>query len=137
MDVLTKEQRQKNMRAIRHKGSEIEILLAKAMWAKGLRYRKNDNSVFGKPDFTFKKHKIAVFCDSEYFHGKNWETQRNLIKTNTEFWQRKIESNIKRDLVVNDTLTKNGWQVIRLWGDEIKKNLDFCVLMIEKTIGER
>jgi DNA mismatch endonuclease (patch repair protein) len=85
MDVLTKEQRHKNMKAIKSKGTKIEELLGKALWKRGYRYRKNDNHVFGKPDLTFKKYKIAIFCDSEYFHGKNWNTQKNRIKTNTEF----------------------------------------------------
>lgn len=71
MDKLTKEQRIKNMKAVKSKGSKIEIMLAKAMWGKGYRYRKNDKSVFGKPDFTLKKYKIAIFCDSEFWHGKD------------------------------------------------------------------
>jgi len=136
MDVLTKEQRQKNMKAIKSKGSKIEQLLGKALWRRGYRYRKNDNHVFGKPDFTFKKYKIAIFCDSEYFHGKNWDSQKSRIKTNTEFWQKKIEKNIERDIIVNQTLQKQGWKVIRFWGEEIKKNLDLCILRIEQSIGD-
>ncbi len=134
MDKLTPEQRRKNMRAIKSKGSKIEKLLGKALWAKGYRYRKNNKNVFGKPDFTFKKYKIAIFCDSEYFHGKDWKIQKHRIKTNTEFWHKKIESNIKRDKFVNETLLKEGWQVFRFWGEDIKKNLDRCVLKIEKAI---
>ena len=137
MDVLTKEQRQKNMKAIKSKGIKIEELLGKALWSKGFRYRKNNSKVFGKPDFTIKKHKIAIFCDSEYFHGKNWETQKHRIKTNTEFWFKKIERNIERDKLVNETLNRNGWQVIRFWGEEIKKNPDLCVLKLEQFIGDK
>jgi DNA mismatch endonuclease (patch repair protein) len=137
MDVLTKEQRRKNMKAIKSKGTKIEELLGKALWSKGLRYRKNNKGVFGKPDFTFKKYKIAIFCDSEYFHGKDWETQKLRIKTNTEFWHKKIEGNIERDKLVNDTLLKIGWQVFRFWGEEIKKNLDLCVSKIEQAIEDR
>lgn len=137
MDVLTKEQRRKNMKAIKSKGTKIEELLGKALWSKGLRYRKNNKDVFGKPDFTFKKYKIAVFCDSEYFHGKDWETQKHRIKTNTEFWHKKIEGNIERDKLVNETLLKNGWQVFRFWGEEIKKNRDLCVLKIEQAIDDK
>src|SRR5690606_24511903 len=73
MANLSKEQRRKNMQAVKSKGSKIETLLGKEMWKKGLRYRRNDKTVFGKPDFTFKKYKIAVFCDSEFWHGKDWE----------------------------------------------------------------
>jgi len=137
MDVLTKEQRRKNMQAIKNKNTKIEQLLAKALWAKGLRYRKNNKNVFGKPDFTFKKYKIAIFCDSEYFHGKDWETQKHRIKTNTEFWHKKIEKNIERDKIVNETLLKNGWKVIRFWGEDIKKNLEICLVQIETEIDKR
>lgn len=126
MDVLTPEQRTKNMKAIKGKNTKMEVFLAKALWSKGIRYRKNDGTVFGKPDFTIKKYKIAIFVDSEYFHGKDWEVAKNRIKTNTVFWQNKIEANIERDKLVNKTLLEDGWKVIRFWGDDIKNKLDFC-----------
>jgi DNA mismatch endonuclease Vsr len=131
MDNHTKEQRSRNMQAIKSQNTKIEIILAKAMWSRGLRYRKNDKSVFGKPDFTFKKHKIAIFCDSEFFHGKHWNVKKQIIKTNTEFWHEKISSNIKRDKLVNSTLRAEGWKVIRFWGNDIKKNAELCVNQIE------
>lgn len=137
MDVLTKDQRRKNMQAIKSRNTSIEELLAKALWAKGYRYRRNNRKVLGKPDFTFCRYKIAIFCDSEYFHGKDWETQKHKIKTNTAFWQKKIEGNIERDRIVNETLLNNGWQVIRLWGGDIKKNLDLCLEKIESAIDIR
>jgi DNA mismatch endonuclease Vsr len=77
MDKLTPEQRRKNMQAVKSKGSKIETLLAKELWKKGYRYRKNDKTVYGKPDLTFKKYKIAVFVDSEFWHGKNWKERKN------------------------------------------------------------
>lgn len=134
MDVLTKEQRRRNMQAIKNKGTKDEVLLAKALWHRGHRYRKNDKTVFGKPDLTFKKYKIAVFVDSEYFHGENWETERYRIRTNRSFWWRKIEGNIRRDKQVNAALIKNGWTVLRFWSREIRKNLTNCVLLVEKEI---
>ena len=76
MDVHSPEQRSKNMAAIKSKATKAEVMLGKAMWKEGLRYRKNDKTVFGKPDFTFKKKKIAIFVDSEFFHGK-WIYQLN------------------------------------------------------------
>lgn len=90
MDCHNKEQRSKNMRAIKSAGTKDEIRLAKALWKLGYRYRKNNKTVFGKPDITFKKFKIAIFIDSEFFHGKNWETEKNRIKTNVEFWKKKL-----------------------------------------------
>jgi len=134
MDVLTPEQRKRNMRAIKNKNTKIEELLAKALREQGLRYRRDNSEIFGKPDFTFRKLKIAIFCDSEYFHGKDWEVNKHRIKTNTEFWHNKIEGNISRDKLVNEVLLKDGWKVIRFWGDEIKKKLDFCIQTINKEV---
>lgn len=134
MDVLTKEQRRKNMQAIKNTGTKIEVLLAKALWSNGYRYRRNNSKVFGKPDFVFSKQKIAIFCDSEFFHGKDWETAKDRIKTNREFWQKKIEGNIRRDQEVNKRLTEENWTVLRFWGEEIKKNIELCVLKISESI---
>lgn len=125
------------MKAIKSKGTKIEELLGKALWSRGLRYRRNNKGIYGNPDFTFKKYKIAIFCDSEYFHGKDWENKKHRIKTNTEFWHKKIERNIERDKLVNENLLKNDWQVIRFWGEDIKKNLDICVSKIEQAIEGR
>lgn len=136
MDKLTKEQRRKNMQAVKSKGSKIETMLAKAMWEKGLRYRKNDKTVIGKPDFTFKRYKIAIFCDSEFWHGKNWAKKKNDHKSNIEFWYQKIERNMQRDKEVNENLVNEGWQVIRFWGKDIEKDLVNCMVKIEDKIDE-
>ena len=137
MDVLTPEQRTKNMRAIRSKDTKMELLLAKSLWAKGVRYRKNDKSVFGKPDLTITKFKIAIFVDSEYFHGKDWETDKYKIKSNREFWWKKIEENQKRDQIVNSFLVDKEWKVLRFWSKEIRKNLNLCTNEIIAVINER
>ncbi|MCX6323816.1 MAG: very short patch repair endonuclease [Sphingobacteriales bacterium] len=136
MDKLTVEQRRKNMQAVRASGSKIETALAKALFAQGLRYRKNDRTVFGKPDLTFKKYKLAVFVDSEFWHGKDWETRKFDHKSNQEFWLTKIERNIERDNEVNEKLIAEGWKVLRFWGKDITKNLDNCINKIQKTINE-
>jgi len=104
------------MQAIKSKETKIEIRLAKALWANGHRYRKNDKTVFGKPDLTFKKYKLAVFVDSEYWHGKNWGKEKFRIKTNRKFCWSKIESNIKRDKAVNKELKGLGWKILRFLG---------------------
>lgn len=134
MDKLTKEQRRKNMQAVKSKGSKIEKALASALWSRGFRYRKNDKTVFGKPDFTFKKLKLAIFVDSEFWHGKDWDIKKEEHKSNREFWINKIERNIARDVEVNEELTKQGWVVLRFWGKEIIKNLASCVEKIESVI---
>jgi DNA mismatch endonuclease (patch repair protein) len=134
MEKISKEKRSKIMRAIRSTNTKAEIRVAKALWHLGYRYRKNNKSVFGTPDLTFKKHKIAIFVDSEFFHGKDWETQRDRVKTNTEFWQKKIERNIQRDIEVNERLKSEGWKVIRFWSEAVEKNLDWCISEIQKEI---
>lgn len=136
MDVLTPEQRTKNMKAIKSKNTKMEVKLAKELWSRGYRFRRNSKFVFGKPDFSLKKYMLAVFVDSEYFHGKNWETEKHRIKTNREFWWQKIEGNMKRDQKVNEQLKSSGWKVLRFWTEDVKKNCDFCLLTIEQEIQE-
>src|SRR6056297_76653 len=96
-DHLTKEQRKRNMKAVKSKDSKIEVKLRKALWREGLRYRKHYSKIPGKPDIVFIGKKVAVFCDSEFWHGKNWEERKNDFKSNKEFWINKIERNIQRD----------------------------------------
>lgn len=135
-DVLTPAQRRKNMQNIKSKDTKIEIILRKALWSKGIRYRKNYDKVPGRPDIVITKYKIAIFCDSEFFHGKDWESQKKrLIKgDNGEFWINKISKNRERDTEINKKLFADGWKVIRFWGTEIKKNTDECVRVIEEAI---
>ncbi len=136
MDKLTKEQRRKNMQAVKSKGSKIETALAKELWASGYRYRKNNKSIYGKPDLTFAKYKIAIFVDGEFWHGKDWELKKNEHKSNQDFWFTKIERNIERDKEVNKKLLSEGWKVLRFWGKEIEKNLRTCKEKIVDTINE-
>lgn len=125
------------MQAVKSHGSKIELALAKELWKRGHRYRKNDKTVYGKPDLTFKKIKLAIFVDSEFWHGKNWETRKHDHKSNKEFWHTKIERNINRDNEVNQHLTKTGWKVLRFWGNQVTKNLLLCISEIEQEIQAR
>jgi len=136
MDFLTPEQRSKLMSAIRSKNTKDEVRLAKALWHIGLRYRKNNKKVFGCPDLTFRNLKIAIFVDGEFFHGKDWETRRK-PKTNSEYWIKKIERNIQRDIEVNHYLESHNWKVLRFWSNDIKKNLGSCISEILNTINFR
>ena len=135
-DVLTKEQRSKNMKNIKSSDTKIEIMLRKALWNKGCRYRKNVKSLPGKPDIVITKYKIAVFCDGEFFHGKDWELLREKLKTsnNGEFWIKKISRNIEHDDEVDKELTYMGYTVLRFWGKDIKQHIDDCVQAIEEAL---
>lgn len=128
----TKEQISYNMQQVKNKDSKIEVLLRKELWSRGLRYRKNVNRIFGKPDIVFIGKKIAVFCDSEFWHGYNWEERKKDFKSHQEFWIPKIERNMERDAEVTAKLESEGWTVIRFWGNEIKKNASACADIIQK-----
>ena len=134
VDPLSKEQRRKNMQAIKSKDTSIEKILRHALWEQGIRYQKNYKMLFGKPDIVITKCKIAVFCDSEFWHGYNWEEKKAKITVNRQFWIDKIEKNIMRDEKVNKTLTDQGWNILRFWGKEIKKNPTHCVEIIMAEI---
>lgn len=136
-DDLTPEQRRKNMQAIRCKDTSIEVMLRKALWAKGVRYRKNYKKLIGKPDIAITKYKIAVFCDSEYWHGYDWENRNQQIKSHRDYWIPKIERNMARDREVTTTLEKEGWLVLRFWERQIKKELSECVNTVLHAVEER
>lgn len=124
----------KTAKKIKSKNSKMEQTLGKAMWASGLRYRKHCKDVFGKPDFCFKSRKIAVFCDSEFWHGKNY-LEGEGFKTNKKFWEIKIKRNIERDREVNENLKKSGWTVIRFWGKAIEKHTEDCTRIVLEKIN--
>jgi len=117
------------MSRVKSKDTIIEVLLRKALWKKGLRYRKNDHSVFGSPDIVFKGKKIAIFCDSEFWHGKLYEKGK-IPTNNQEYWIKKFKKNIARDIEVNKQLNASGWTVLRFWETDIKKDLDSIVQTI-------
>lgn len=135
--VLTKEQRYKNMLANKSKGTKIETLFAKLLWNAGVRYRKNDKSVFGTPDFVIKGLKIAIFCDGEFWHGRNWAERKHDHKSNCEYWYAKIERNIERDKEVNKELRKQGWTVFRFWETEIAGESDKCLNIVLNDMNEK
>lgn len=130
----TKEQIHFNMKQVKNKDSEIELKLRKELWNRGLRYRKNVGKIYGKPDIVFLRKKIAVFVDSEFWHGYDWDNRKNDFKSNQDFWIPKIERNIKRDFEVTSKLESEGWQVIRFWGKEIKNNISICADKVEMAV---
>jgi DNA mismatch endonuclease (patch repair protein) len=136
MDNLTAAQRHKTMSHIKSKDTSVEILLRKALWHVGIRYRKNLKTLPGKPDIAITKYKIAIFCDGELWHGKNWDKRKKTIKSNRDYWVGKIERNIARDNENERKLKNANWVVIRFWGEDIKKNLDMCVNEIKEIISE-
>ena len=137
MGKKTPEQISYNMKQVKSKDSNIEQLLRKELWSRGIRYRKNVRKIFGNPDITFIGLKIAVFCDSEFWHGYDWVKRKNDFKSNRDFWIPKIERNMERDKEVNEHLKRDGWIVLRFWGNEIEKNAQSCADIIEAAIKGR
>lgn len=139
MDRLTPEQRHKNMSNIRAKDTDIELILRKALWHRGFRYRKNYKALPGTPDIAITKHRIAIFCDSEFFHGRVWEKLKLRLEngSNSVYWIKKITRNMERDRENEQALRSRDWTVLRFWGEDIKKHTNDCVRVVEEAVFER
>ena len=131
--------RSDTMRKIKSSDTSIELRLRKALWHKGYRYRKNYKKLPGSPDIVLTKQKIAIFCDSEFFHGKDWEVLKGRLEqgNNAEYWIKKIERNRNRDMENDKKLLYLGWTVIHFWGKEIMKRTDECITVIEDAIWDK
>jgi len=115
------------MAKIKAQDTKPELKLRKALWNLGFRYRKNVKKLPGTPDIVFRKAKLVLFVDGEFWHGFDWEQKKLKIKTNRDFWIPKIERNMQRDAENNNSLSEKGWKVMRFWEKEIKSNLEGCI----------
>ena len=128
--MKTKAQISYNLSQVKSDGTTIEKTLGAALWAAGVRYRKQYKSVPGRPDFAVVARKVAIFCDSSFWHGRDWANAAHAFKSNQAFWITKIEGNIRRDKIVNLQLKGMGWKVARFWDDEIIGSADKCVAAV-------
>lgn len=133
----TTEQRSKIMQRIKSVDTKPEIFFRKALRSKGVKYRKNNRKLPGKPDIAISKYKVAVFIDGEFWHGYRWEAKKKKIKANRSYWIPKIEKNIARDKKYTAELRKAGWTVIRFWDFEIKKKSEKCLNKVMKALYKR
>ena len=127
----------RQMAKIRSKNTKPELLLRKALYANGIRFRMNVKTLIGTPDIVIRKYKMAVFVDGEFWHGQDWENRKMKLKTNKDFWQPKIERNIQRDRMVNQLLVRKGYTVFRFWQQDVQKNLGMCVNTILTHIASK
>lgn len=134
---MTEEQRSYCMSRIRGKNTSIENLLAHELWHRGLRFRRNGRGIYGHPDISIRKYRIAIFCDGDFWHGYDWENRKDAIKSNREYWIAKIERNMEKDAEVNHILSSQGWTVIRLWEHEIRNDLPDAADLVMRLIGEK
>jgi DNA mismatch endonuclease, patch repair protein len=123
-DIVSKEQRRRNMQAIKSR-SKLENKVSKELWNRGIRFRKNVINIYGKPDIAIQKYKVVIFIDSCFWHG--CKKHGTIPKTNTDFWLKKLQRNKSRDEEVNLYYQKKGWHIKRIWEHEIKANLEKVV----------
>ena len=135
MDNLTQKQRKYNMSRIRATDTKPEVLLRKALWKKGLRYRKNYKDLPGKPDIVLTRQKIAIFVDGDFWHARgHQDNPGEQIASNQDYWQKKLARNVERDKEVNDELIEAGWLVLRFWESEVKRDLPGCIKRLEEYL---
>lgn len=130
--MRSKDMTHKIMSSIKQKDTEPELLLRKALWMRGFRFRKNYRKLPGKPDIVFTRAKIAIFCDGDFWHGHNWALRglsslEEELSGYSDFWREKILHNIERDKTVTDVLEKDGWKVMRFYESDIRSKLDSCI----------
>ena len=133
----TTDQRSRIMSKIKCRDTKPEIEFRKALWSKGIRYRTCSKSLPGKPDVASVSSKFAVFIDGEFWHGKDWNIQRDKIKSNKDYWVKKIERNMQRSTEVDRALSEMNIAVFRFWSKEIKKDLDGCVEKVLAYIAQQ
>lgn len=114
------EQRKRNMQAVRSKGTKLEEKVMSALWKKGIRFRKNVRDLFGNPDIAIKKYKIVIFIDSCFWH--KCDIHGTKPKSNVEFWNNKLSRNVQRDKEVNTYYIEKGWNILRVWEHDLKRN---------------
>lgn len=135
MDNLTYDQRKYNMSRIRAANTTPEVMLRKALWHNGWRYRKNYTRLPGKPDIAFTRQKIAVFVDGDFWHARgHQDNPGEQVASNKDYWKKKLSRNVERDKEVTDELTEAGWLVLRFWETDIKKDLDGCIKKLEEYL---
>ena len=126
----------KRMSKVKLKNGTAEQILAKKLWHMGYRYRKNDKRLPGSPDIAISRHRIAIFVDGEFWHGKDWETRKPRLQCNREYWIEKIEENIARDIRVDKQLREIDWIPIHFWSKDVLKDTESCISDILSTIIE-
>lgn len=125
--------------ANRREGGRAERLLGQALWRAGLRYRKHATSLPGRPDFAFAGARVCVFCDGDFWHGRDWATLRERLarRANPAYWLAKIGRNVERDREQTEQLTDLGWLVVRLWETDVLRDPEAAAAQVKALVDER
>ena len=123
----------------RSSGTRHERLLRSALLRRGLQFRKNDKGLVGCPDIVFAEHHVVVFCDGEFWHGRNWARRLRRLRAgaNASYWSEKIRANMLRDRRQTRTLRRQGWHVVRLWETDILADPEGAAARVEATLRRR
>ena len=115
-----------------------EKLLRSGLWRMGFRFRKNVRDLPGKPDIVFLRHKVVIFCDGDFWHGRRWRKDKRRLQAgpNAPYWIAKIQANINRDKRYNKELKRLGWHVVRLWESDIRANAEKAATSIAKILAK-
>lgn len=124
---------------VRHRDTTAELLLRRAVWVSGMRYRLHRKTLPGKPDLVFVGPRVVVFCDGDFWHGRDWRTRKRrlAVGSNGRYWVAKIESNIARDARVTAALEESGWLVLRFWETDIMRDVNPAVKCIAEALAGR
>lgn len=131
-DSVSREVRRKTMQAVKSKNTKLEEYVSKELWKRGIRFRKNVNSLKGKPDIAIKKYKLVIFLDSCFWHG--CKKHCRYPKTNKDYWISKIEKNKERDQKITNYYIKKGWNILRIWEHDLKENFINTIEKIQDFI---
>jgi DNA mismatch endonuclease (patch repair protein) len=126
-------------RANRSTDTKPELALRQALRALGVRFRRHSKTVPGNPDLVFRSARVAVFCDGDFWHGRHWSKLKPLLRrrANADYWVAKIAANRRRDAIITRTLTESGWQVLRFWEGDVRRNASLVAARIQHELRRR
>ena len=125
------------MRGNKKRDTKPELALRRALFGRGLRYRIHYDGLPGTPDIVFTRQRVAIFCDGDFWHGKDWESRKRTLKKNRDYWIPKIERNIQRDRLVRKELEEAGWTVLRFWESQIRQDVDTVAQIVQRELNEQ
>jgi len=130
------EQASRSMQGNRSKDTKPEMMLRRELWHRGHRYRLHRDDLPGRPDIVFVGDRVAVFCDGDFWHGRNWETRKKKLErgANSDYWVEKIAANRKRDERHTRVLEEDGWTVVRLWESQIREDPSAAADIVENVL---
>jgi len=133
-DIFTKQKRSEIMSKIKNKDSVAELMLRRTLYRNNIRFRIHNSKIFGKPDISVSKYRLAIFVDGDWWHGRHFAKENEKYSV---FWSKKIQGNMDRDKTVNEKLRSENWAILRFWQKDIERDPDGPALKIKEFIEEK